>query len=175
MLDYVKDDDLQRYPVDINKFILANRALFENSLPHDGVTLEISLSDHNTRWVMDGGRFQQALLNLVINAGDALKQRQKGRIQIRTSLSDDRHLVISVTDDGCGIPDDNKDKVLDLFFSTKGSRGTGLGLAMVQKFVEKSGGRLTFESEEGKGSVFTMAFPEVAVDDHTPPSQSRLR
>jgi len=161
MLDYVKDDDLQRCPVDVNALISDSRSVFENSLGGDGVKLEMVLTNQNTPWGMDAVRLKQALLNLVINAADALKDREDARIVIKTSLSDDRHLAISVTDNGCGIPEDNKDKVLDLFFTTKGSRGTGLGLAMVQKFVEKSGGRFIFESKEGEGSVFTMIFPKV--------------
>ena len=66
-----------------------------------------------------------------------------------------------MADNGSGISENNKEKVLDSFFTTKGSRGTGLGLAMVQKFVEKSGGKLEFESEEGEGSIFKMIFPKV--------------
>lgn len=161
MLTYVKDDDLQRYNVDINALIADSRSILENSLSGDGVKLEMSLTEQNALWVMDEVRLKQALLNLVINAADALKDREDARIVIETSVSDDRDLLISVADNGCGIPEEKKDKVLDLFFTTKGSRGTGLGLAMVQKFVEKSGGKLKFESEEGEGSVFKMFFPKV--------------
>ena len=161
MLDYVKDDDLQRYPVDINALISDSRSVFENSLSGDGATLELSLTDQNTLWVIDEVRLKQALLNLVINAAAAVKDRENARIVIKTSVSNDRNLVISVSDNGCGIPEDNKEKVLELFFTTKGTHGTGLGLAMVQKFVEKSGGRLKFESKEGEGSVFTMIFPKI--------------
>jgi len=161
MLAYVQDDDLQRYLVDINALISDSRTVFENSLSVAGATLALSLTDQNTLWIMDVDRFKQALLNLVVNATDALKDREDGRIVIGTSVSNDRNLVISVSDNGCGISDSNKEKILDLFFSTKGTRGTGLGLAMVQKFVEKSGGRLKFESKEGEGSVFTMIFPKI--------------
>jgi len=161
MLNFVKDDGLQTSSVDINALISDSRSVFENSLSGDGVTLEMSLADQKTLWVMDEVRLKQALLNLVINAADALQDRENARIVIETSVSNDRNLVISVSDNGCGISEDNKGKVLDLFFTTKGSRGTGLGLAMVQKFVEKSGGRLQFESIEDEGSVFTMIFPKV--------------
>lgn len=160
MLDFVKDEDLLPYSIDINALISDSRSVFESSLSGGGAKLEMSLTDQNTLWSMDEVRLKQALLNLVINAADALKDRQGiRRVVIGTSVSSDRNLVISVADNGCGIPESNKEKVLDLFFTTKGSRGTGLGLAMVQKFVEKSGGRLTFESEEGEGSIFTMIFP----------------
>jgi signal transduction histidine kinase len=161
MLDYVKDEDLKRYPVDINALISDSRSVFENSLSGDGVKLEISLTDQNTLWVIDEVRLKQALLNLVINATNAMKDHESPRILISTSISKVGNLLISVTDNGSGIPENNKHKILDLFFTTKGSRGTGLGLPMVQKFVEKYGGRLKFESEEGKGSVFTMLFPKV--------------
>ena len=161
MLTYVKDDDLQRYLVDINALISDSRSIFESSLSNNSVTLEMSLTDQNTLWVIDETRLKQALLNLVINAADALKDCENARIVIKTSVSNDQNLVISVSDNGCGISEDNKGKVLELFFTTKGTHGTGLGLAMVQKFVEKSGGRLTFESKEGEGSVFTMIFPKI--------------
>jgi len=160
MLDFVKDEDLLPYSIDINALISDSRSVFESSLSGGGAKLEMSLTDQNTLWSMDEVRLKQALLNIIINAADALKDRQGiRRVVIGTSVSSDRNLVISVADNGCGIPESNKEKVLDLFFTTKGSRGTGLGLAMVQKFVEKSGGRLTFESEEGEGSIFTMIFP----------------
>jgi signal transduction histidine kinase len=69
-------------------------------------------------------------------------------------------LRISVEDNGCGIPENDKGRILDLFFTSKGTKGTGLGLPMVQKFVERSGGQLEFQSEENKGSIFTMIFPQ---------------
>jgi signal transduction histidine kinase len=71
-------------------------------------------------------------------------------------------LNISVEDNGRGIPENDKRRLLDLFFTTKGTTGTGLGLPMVQKFVERSGGQLEFQSEENKGSIFTMIFPRDA-------------
>ena len=165
MLAYVKDEDLRPYAVDINALITDSRSVFETSLSDDGVRLELSLTDQKTLWVVDAIRLKQALLNLVVNAADALKDCREARIVVATSVSADHNLVISVADNGCGIPEDNKGKVLDLFFTTKGSRGTGLGLAMVQKFVEKSGGRLTFESKEGEGSHFKMIFPQLMPED----------
>jgi signal transduction histidine kinase len=74
----------------------------------------------------------------------------------------DHTLVVSVADNGCGIAKNKKDKVLELFFTTKGSKGTGLGLPMVQKFIEKSGGKLKIQSQEGMGSVFKMIFPKIS-------------
>ena len=161
MLAYVKEDNLQLKPLEINQSILNYRKAFENSLSYTHLKFEFSLSKDKTVWMMDEAQFQRALFNLVINAADAVKNNKKGRIRISTSVSKDQHLTVSVMDNGIGIPSQKMGKVLELFFTTKGTSGTGLGLPMVQKFVEKSGGKLEFESKEGSGSIFKMIFPKI--------------
>jgi two-component system NtrC family sensor kinase len=145
--------------VDINRSIRRYRKSIESSLSRNGLVFEWVLTEKNPIWLTDEVQFQRALLNLVINAADAVKERPEGRIRIRTSLVKKQILAVSVLDNGCGISAQKKGRVLDLFFTTKGTKGTGLGLPMVQKFVEKSGGQLKFRSKEGVGSAFTMLFP----------------
>ncbi len=160
MLEYAKGDELYVKHVDVNKLIRANRQVFEDSFSRDGLQLKYALTSQNPLWPLDEVHFQRALLNLVLNAADAVRDKKKGRIRIRTTVRKDRQLIVSVADNGCGIPNKKKGKVLELFFTTKGSLGTGLGLPMVQKFIEKSGGQLKFQSKEGAGSVFKMIFPK---------------
>ena len=160
MLEYAREDELFFKSIDVNAVIRANRPRLEESQSREGLTFEYALAPEDPHWPLDEEQLKQALLNLVLNAADALKEKPRGRILISTAVRHDQHLLISVADDGCGIPDKNQRKVLDLFFTTKGSKGTGLGLPMVHKFVEKSGGRLNFQSEEGQGSVFKMIFPQ---------------
>ncbi len=160
MLEYARDDELFVKRVDINKLVRRTRQMFEDRQTREGLEFDYALSEDNPNWAIDEVQLQQALLNLVLNAADALKDEPQGRIQISTSVRNADTLLISVADNGCGIPDSKQPKILDLFFTTKGSNGTGLGLPMVQKFMEKSGGKLEFQSEEGAGSVFTMMFPK---------------
>ena len=160
MLEYAKEDEFHIKPVDINALILANRHLFEESPARRGLKFVYTLSQEDPIWAVDDIQLQQAMLNLILNAADALKEIEEGRIHISTSVANAGNLMISVADNGRGIPEQDKRKVLDLFFTTKGTKGTGLGLPMVQKFVDRSGGQLQFQSEEGKGSVFTMIFPK---------------
>ncbi len=162
MLEYAKEDELYVETADINKLIRSNRQLFEDSFARDGLKLKYDLTRQNLLWPIDEVQFQRALFNLVLNAADAVRDKKKGRIRIGTTVHKDHQLIVSVADNGCGIPKKKKGKVLELFFTTKGSLGTGLGLPMVQKFVEKSGGRLKFQSKEGAGSVFKMIFPKTA-------------
>ena len=159
MLEFAKEDALYLKSVDVNKMIRGSRQLFEDSLSEGGLKFEYVLSPENPVWSVDKVLLQRALFNLILNAADAVQGKKNGRIRISTSVRQDRKLLISVEDNGCGIPKDKQGKVLELFFTTKGSEGTGLGLPMVYKFLEKSGGRLTFKSIEGKGSIFKMIFP----------------
>lgn len=162
ILEYAKEDALYIRPVDINEQIMKSRQVFEENLSDKDIEFEYLLSPDNPVWEIDQIQWRRALLNLFLNAADAVKGVEKGRIQIGTSVLKDQQLIVSVADNGCGIPEKNKAKVLELFFSTKGTKGTGLGLPMVHKFMDKSGGQLRIESQEGQGSVFQMIFPERA-------------
>jgi two-component system NtrC family sensor kinase len=100
---------------------------------------------------------QQVLVNLLVNAGDAMGETG-GTITVTTDLSEGA-VRIRVNDTGCGIETKDLDKIFEPFFTTKGTRGNGLGLAIVWGIVEGHGGRLTVESDVGKGTTFTILMP----------------
>lgn len=111
------------------------------------------------------GEFNQALLNIIVNAahsvGEALAGTDgKGLITL-TSAVDGGEVVVSVADTGTGIPQEVQDKVFDPFFTTKEvGKGSGQGLAIARSvIVERHGGTLTFQTEQGKGTVFTIRLP----------------
>lgn len=107
---------------------------------------------------IDPGLIRQALLNLLINAQQALGPG--GEIAVRTS-SNGQAVHLSVTDNGTGIPPENLDQIFNLYFSTRPG-GTGLGLPMVKKIVEEHGGSVQVRSEPGKGSTFTLCLKKPA-------------
>jgi signal transduction histidine kinase len=107
-------------------------------------------------------QFRQLLSNLVVNAQDAMAQG--GQLTIRTRhlcASDGIHgwITIAVVDTGSGIPKDLKASIFEPFVSTKGERGTGLGLWIVKGIVENHAGRIQVRSTPGKGTIFKLAFP----------------
>jgi signal transduction histidine kinase len=111
------------------------------------------------------GEINQAVLNIVVNAAHAIAERgtanaSKGRICVRTKLDGD-HVIISVQDNGPGIPESIREKIFDPFFTTKEvGKGTGQGLAIARTAIhDKHAGTLYFETELGQGTTFYMRFP----------------
>jgi two-component system NtrC family sensor kinase len=113
----------------------------------------------------NGGELNQVFLNLVVNAAHAIESAmadgaEPGKIVLRARQDHD-DVLVSVSDTGCGIPDDVAARVFDPFFTTKEvGRGTGQGLAIARTMVvERHGGTLTFETEPGRGTTFHVRLP----------------
>jgi len=159
MLAYVGDQELSPTPTDINRVIRANTDFFTQSPENKEVKLYLELSEKDPRWMIDEKQFQRALLNIIVNAVDAIGNKPDGQICITTTVENGRRLVVAVQDNGSGIDPEKKQKIFDLFYTTKGTNGSGLGLPMVNKFIESSGGKLRVESEKGVGTTFKMVFP----------------
>ena len=122
----------------------------------------------------DVNQLETALLNLALNARDAMSERGTIRISARSisnpseipqDLPQGTYVAISVADDGHGMDAETRVRATEPFFTTKGvGKGTGLGLSMVQGLTEQSGGRLHIESERGKGTAVTLVFPSAHSD-----------
>ena len=110
--------------------------------------------------LIDAGRIEQVILNLVSNAVQAVSSGSgKGKVVVRSALVGDE-VRLTVTDDGPGIAPENVGRIFDAFFTTKApGQGTGLGLTVSQGIVRDHGGRLQVESTPGKGATFTLSLP----------------
>jgi CheY-like chemotaxis protein len=126
----------------------------------------------------DRNQLERALLNLVINARDAMPNG--GEIELTARVIDAespqhmgaRDVLFSVRDHGSGICDDVRDRIFEPFVSSKG-RGSGLGLTSVRAFVEQYGGQITFDTRAGEGTTFCLRLPGVNVVASAPPPSSR--
>ena len=124
------------------------------------INIDINLPKENYIAYANMGKLQQIIMNLISNARDATEKVKNRTIQVILKKYDDKNLVISVTDNGSGIPKQILDKITKLYFTTKeNGKGTGIGLGLVVKFIASFKGQLKIESEVGQGSTFHVILP----------------
>jgi two-component system cell cycle sensor histidine kinase/response regulator CckA len=179
LLAYGRGQVLELSDVDLNEMVGSTVRMLDRVVG-DGVALETHLRENLPLVRIDVSQIEQVLMNLVVNARDALHGR--GRISVETDqlFIDEagaeahpgaragRYVMLSVRDDGAGIPPDVLDHVFEPFFSTKGSQGTGLGLALVYGIVHQSGGFVSVLSEVGIGTAFKVFLPPATGSDPPP-------
>jgi signal transduction histidine kinase len=141
-------------------------------LTQSGITLELELPPAPVEVAADENQVRQALLNLIRNAREAMPGGGSLRIAVGRNESDGA-AVISVIDSGPGIAAENLPKIFDPFFSTK-TKGTGLGLALVQQIAVEHGGRAEVESDpaSGAGTTFRLILPGMAPQPASPPARA---
>ncbi len=143
--------------LELNELVRGASSMLER-LVRENILLELDLAPLELPVVADHGQLEQVLVNLVVNACDAMPDG--GRLTIATSRSAEGWISLSVEDTGHGIPTRVIDRIFDPFFSTKSAEtGTGLGLAVVHGIVTRHGGRVEVASRERVGSTFTVMLP----------------
>lgn len=136
------------------------------------IKIECAIEERG-RILADPGQVQQVLLNLCLNARDAMPNG--GRLDLSLRATEAGELCLEVRDNGQGIAPEVAERLFEPFVSTKGKQGTGLGLAMVKTIVERAGGRVEVESEPGQGAAFRLTFPRLDAKPETPePEASEL-
>jgi signal transduction histidine kinase len=125
-----------------------------------GVAIEFAPGPGVGEVELDATPIRRGLLNLVVNGVDACEGRSEPRVTVSTqSPAPDGLARILIRDTGCGMDEETLAKVFQMFFSTKKSKGTGLGLPVTKKIVEEHGGRLEVDSTPGQGTTFTICLP----------------
>jgi PAS domain S-box-containing protein len=157
LLDFSQQHDPELSPTDINAVVERVLVLTDHAFVENNIRLEKRLRPDLPSLMVDRHMIEQVLMNLILNAIQAIKSG--GEIAIRTRISDDT-CAIDVQDTGCGIPPHLLSRIFDPFFTTKSTgEGTGLGLSVSLGIVERHGGRILVESEVGKGTTFTVCLP----------------
>ncbi|MGH6726826.1 MAG: PAS domain S-box protein [Pseudolabrys sp.] len=171
LLAFARRQPLQPREIDINALMAESEKLLRPAL---GEQVEISMRLEETAWpaMVDPTQLTSALLNLAVNARDAMPDGGKLTLETRNVVLDaayaqanaevqpGHYVMIAVTDSGAGIPEAIRQKVFEPFFTTKDTgKGTGLGLSMVYGFVKQSGGHIKVYSEVGHGTTFKIYLP----------------
>jgi CheY-like chemotaxis protein len=180
---------LQPQVIDLNRIVGGTEGMLRRLLGED-IALTVRLAPDLGRVVADPGQVEQVVMNLAVNARDAMTGG--GRLTIETANSEvdaasasqlegakpGPHVTVSVTDSGCGMDEKTLARIYEPFFTTKGKgKGTGLGLATVYGIVKQSGGTIRVRSEPGQGTTFTVLFPRElsALETVVPTTESEPR
>ena len=152
----LRGDEPAHVPVDLNSPVRFALRMAARQL--QGVRVESSLATQ-VSVLGDEARLGQVFLNLLVNAAHALSGRREPRVGVTTERVGDR-VRATVWDNGPGIPRRDQGRIFDAFFTTKpGAAGSGLGLSISREIVQRHGGELSVESEEGRGSRFILTLP----------------
>jgi signal transduction histidine kinase/CheY-like chemotaxis protein len=171
LLAFSRQQPLQPHKTDLNALVSDTAKLLRPALGEQ-VEIELSLAKDAAPALIDANHLATALLNLAVNARDAMPQGGKLVIETRNVQLDEAYaadnvdvkpgpyVMVAVTDNGAGIPAAIRDKVFEPFFTTKATgKGTGLGLSMVYGFVKQSNGHVKIYSEEGHGTSIKLYLP----------------
>lgn len=156
LLELVRPAHLNYQPVDINALIRHSLQLVSQDAQSRGIALQFTPRPELTSIKADPDRLNQVLLNLYLNAMQAIGR--DGVIRVSASEADRQRVKIVVTDSGKGMSDEELQAIFTPYFTTKAD-GTGLGLAVVQNIIEQHGGTIRAESQPGAGAIFTLWLP----------------
>jgi len=164
LLNYAKFTDLNFIFSDPNEPAREVAELMKPRAEKLGINLKMDLSSDLKTIRLDPDAIHHCLLNLVTNSIDAVLGENSSNtpkeVLLETTKPEGWGVEYKVTDNGCGMPDEVREKLFTSFFSTKGATGTGLGLMITKKVVDAHEGVIQSETEEGVGSVFTIRLPE---------------
>jgi PAS domain S-box-containing protein len=183
LLAFSRKQVLNFKAVDINATIKGFEKLLRRTIPED-IGIKTSFSPDIRPVMADSGQIEQILMNLAVNAADSMPNG--GLITIETDLVEldeaytaaradvqpGSYLLLAFSDTGCGMDKEILDQIFEPFFSTKGARGTGLGLATVYGIVKQHGGNIWVYSEPGQGTTFKIYLP-AALNEHVEDSPSQ--
>jgi signal transduction histidine kinase len=153
-----KDEGLLTDAIDVNTCIDASARLAHNQV-RKYCDVELELAPDLPKFTGNAQKIEQVLINLVINASQAMPEDRRGKIVIRTRF-ERGNVVVEVKDDGKGMSERTMKKIFDPFFTTRRAQGgTGLGLSIAYRIIEEHGGTISVASKIDVGTTFTIAFP----------------
>ena len=147
--------------VDINQILMETLTFLENEAHFRDIQIQTNCDDNLPKVSTDPNQLQQVFLNIIDNAIDAVGQSGQIRVETFTDKQNHKQIMVKISDNGPGISRELISKIFDPFFTTKRpDEGTGLGLSISYGIMEKLGGHIAVESEEGKGTTFIISVPQ---------------
>lgn len=159
LLDFSRQSRISKAPTDLTQLIREVVTIMNQKVKLSGIRITSDLQHKLPTMMLDATQIKQMLINLVQNGIDAIDGSGDVNIKAQASEIDDT-IEIRVTDNGCGIPEENLSRLFTPFFTTKEiAKGTGLGLAISYGIVKMHSGNISVKSEKGKGTTFFISLP----------------
>jgi len=162
LLDFSRQVQPKKTRACFNTAVRRAHDIVRNQLLVSNVDIKLDLAADLPEVLADGDQLVQLILNLVVNASDAMKGRTNSEVSVTTKLIEEdgqANIEVVVSDNGPGIPDENVEKIFDPFFSTKGNEGTGLGLSVVWGIVDEHEGTIRVNTVLDEGTSFIIRMP----------------
>jgi len=156
LLEFAGPTELKLKQTDVNELLEHSVRLIQKEASTKDIAIKLNLSQQQLVAEIDSDRFSQCLLNLYLNALQAMDTG--GQLTIENSITEGNSINIEIKDTGSGIKTEDLNKIFDPYFTTK-AKGTGLGLAIVHKIIEAHNGQIKIRSVPGQGTVFTIVIP----------------
>ena len=157
MLDFSRARSGPKKRSNVNSIISEIYETIKNQMDQKNIEVKLKLDKNIPERNLSEDGIYKCLMNLIINSSEAIKHEQ-GKIFISTRLEKRDNIIIQVSDNGEGIPPDVEKRLFVPFFTTKQSKGTGLGLCTTKKIIEENNGDINFQSSYGEGTTFTITF-----------------
>ena len=165
MLSFSKPEEEKRRPVKIDELIEGILLVMEKQMKESNIQVEASFDSDIPEVMASTNQMRQVMLNILKNAKEAMPKG--GTLTVRTAREGNK-VLITTQDTGIGIPEEIRDKIFEAFFTTKQKvKGVGLGLSVCYGIIKDHGGEIKVESEEGKGTTFTISLP-IESQSHSP-------
>jgi two-component system NtrC family sensor kinase len=162
LLDFARQAPPKKILSNICEIIDQSLSVVSHPMQKKGITLVKNLEKEKVPEILlDRNQMVQVFINLFVNAIDAI-ENENGKIEIKTNINFSNEInffEVSIADNGMGIKEENFSKIFEPFYSTKGRKGTGLGLAVVWGIIDQHSGLILVDSKVGKGTVFTLRLP----------------
>jgi two-component system NtrC family sensor kinase len=161
LLTFSRQEQYEFTRIDINESINNALSLIAYQIERSNVSMIKDLAEDLPSLPASAHHLEEVWINLLLNARDSIPDRRQGEIRIASRLDGSGQAVqVLVSDNGCGIPEANRDRLFEPFFTTKDvDEGTGLGLYISYNIIERHNGLIEIESEEGKGTTVTVTLP----------------
>jgi len=160
MLNFASAPETDKSLTDVNAIIRDILVLIKYQTEYKKVGINTELDSGLPDIMAVSGQLRQVFMNIIVNALQSVSE--KGEVSVATSAAGDgRHIVIRISDTGCGIPRSEMNKIFSPFYTTKES-GTGLGLSISYGIIKSHGGDIEVQSEQGEGTTFNIRLPVVS-------------